>query len=65
MAKTFTVIYRTGGTLNAEWHKVLERYTTREAAQAAAVGIEKMGYKTLIHDTATLEWVGMPVGWEA
>lgn len=58
--QTFTVIYKTGGTLNSQWHRVLENYTSREAAQGKAAEVNRAGYETLIHDTARLEAVGLP-----
>lgn len=61
--KTFTVIYRTGGTANAQWKRVLERFSTREAAQACKAEVERTGRKALIHDTAQLERLGMPEGY--
>lgn len=63
-ADTYTPIYRTGGTKRCTWRRV-EAQPTKEAAQAKAAEIEKMGYKTLIHVTRILNVIGMPTGWEA
>ena len=65
MAKSYTVIYRTGGTERCEWHKVLDRYPTVEEANAKAEELRRMGYGTIIHDTAELAAGGMPEGWNA
>jgi hypothetical protein len=59
-AKTFTVIYRTGGTENFAWHKILELYPTYEAAKVKADYEEHRGYPCLIFDTHQLDVIGMP-----
>ena len=59
-AKTYTVIYRTGGTENFKWHKVLTHFTDYESARKRALEIERQGYKTIIHDTDKLNTIGMP-----
>ena len=59
-AKTFTVIYRTGGTENFKWHKVLTLHRTKETAMADVKRIEKQGYKALMFDTDKLNAIGMP-----
>ena len=63
--KTYTVIYRTGGTLNAKWHRTLGRFTDYKKAVASANEIERQGYKALIQDTKMLDAIGLPEGWEA
>lgn len=60
--KTFTVIYRTGGTHNCLWLKTTPVATKREANDRAA-NIERMGYKAIVHETRALNSIGMPVGW--
>lgn len=60
----FAVIYRTGGTENFKWTRVLENYRTREAAQTKAAEIERMGYKTLIHRAAQLDSNGLPESYD-
>lgn len=65
MAQSFSIVYRTGGPARFKWQRVLVAYATREAAQASAQRIERMGYKALVHDTATLAAVGLPDTWEA
>jgi hypothetical protein len=62
--KTYTVIYRTGGTARCSWHKT-QVQRNREDAYALQRDLEKAGYKALVHDTALLNSVGMPEGWEA
>ena len=63
--KYYTVIYRTGGTENAQWHKIFERYYDKEQANEKKLELEKMGYKSLVHDGKLLELHGMPEGWNA
>jgi hypothetical protein len=62
---TFSVAYRSGGTSNATWTRVLEVYPTREAAQVIVAEIERGGRKALIYKTASLDAIGLPQGWEA
>ena len=61
---TFTVIYRTGGTLRCRWHKTSPK-ALREDAQALAADLEKAGDKSLVHNTQLLNAIGLPEGWEA
>ena len=42
-----------------------ESYPTREAAQVMVAEIERGGRKALIYKTASLDAIGLPVGWEA
>jgi hypothetical protein len=58
--KTFTVIYRTGGTENFKWNRVLALFENGQDAVAKKGELEKMGYPSLIHDTHLLDAVGMP-----
>jgi hypothetical protein len=60
--KTYTVVYRTGGTLRCEWHRVAD--TSHAIALKDQAEIERMGYKALIFDTEQLNAVGLPEGWE-
>lgn len=62
--KSYTVIYRTGGTVNFEWKKC-QPTADRAAAYAMRNDIEKMGYKALVHDTNQLEIIGLPSTYEA
>ena len=47
MKDTYSLAYRTGGTSNAKWHRVSERYATRPEAASRQAEIESMGYKTV------------------
>lgn len=63
--KTFTVIYRTGGTENFKWNRVGERYSDRASARESADGLERMGYPALVHDTKLLDSIGLPETFDA
>ena len=63
--KTFTVIYRTGGTENFKWNRVGERYSDRTSAEESADGLERMGYPSLVHDTKLLDSIGLPETFDA
>jgi len=64
MSKNYSVIYRTGGTVNFKWNRVLETYKTMEAARAIVAELEKMGYKALVHHTRSLNLIGLPETFE-
>jgi hypothetical protein len=57
--KNFAVIYRTGGTENFKWVRVLDVFTREEAATKKAE-LERMGYPSLVHDAKKLESIGLP-----
>jgi hypothetical protein len=57
--KQFAVIYRTGGTANFRWNRVLDLFTREEAA-AKVAELGRMGYPALVHDAKRLDAVGMP-----
>lgn len=59
-ATKYAVIYRTGGSANWKWHRVLDAYATRAQAEAKADEIERMGYPALVHSAARLDAIGMP-----
>jgi RNA-splicing ligase RtcB len=61
--KTWTLIYRTGGTENFKWNKT-HTFPSYDEAHKAKIIIEKMGYKTFIHDTGYLENIGLPETYE-
>jgi hypothetical protein len=63
--QTFTIAYRSGGTSNCVWTRVLEVYGSHAEARAAADDIERMGYKVLIYKTDSLNAIGLPIGWDA
>lgn len=58
-AKLFAVIYRTGGTDNFRWNRVLDTFTREEAATEADA-LVRMGYPALVHNAARLEAIGLP-----
>jgi hypothetical protein len=60
---TYSLAYRTGGTHHCQWRRVFDAYETREAAQTEAARLERMGYKANVYETARLDSVGLPVGW--
>lgn len=47
--KIYFVTYRTGGTLNGRWHRVLDIFTLIEA-QAKCGELERMGYRAAIQE---------------
>ena len=57
---THTVIYRTGGTDNFQWHRVLDTYADQREAVAKKVELERAGYPAIIHLTKRLDAIGMP-----
>ena len=57
---TFTVIYRTGGTVNFQWHRTLTSERSREALKTFAAGIERMGYKARVVTLQELAVAGLP-----
>lgn len=64
MSKSFSVIFRAGGTDNFKWNLVGERFATSEAAAAKKADLERMGYPSLVHDAAMLASIGMPETYE-
>ena len=58
--KTFSVIYRKGGTLNFTWNKCTRRYSTKTEAQKMASQLEQLGYPSMIFDTNDLNTIGLP-----
>ena len=63
MSKSFSVIFRTGGTDNFKWNLVGDVFT-RETATAKVVELERMGYKAMAHDAKQLASIGMPESFE-
>lgn len=59
MMKSYTVIFRTGGTENFRWNKALP-VATIEEARTQRDAIERGGRPALIHDTARLNLLGLP-----
>jgi hypothetical protein len=58
-AKQYVVIYRTGGTENFRWNRVLDAFTREEAATTADE-LGRMGYPALVHIVARLDAIGLP-----
>lgn len=57
--KTYTVIYRTGGTENFKWHKTVE-YQSYQSAASSMQDIVKGGRIAMIFDTSLLSSIGLP-----
>jgi hypothetical protein len=64
MPKLYEIAYRTGGTENAKWRRVVGQFEW-PACQAKRTEIEKMGYKTVANKAGWIEAIGLPEGWEA
>ena len=62
---TYSIVYRTGGTHNCTWQRVFEGHADVASANAQAAALERMGYKALVMQYATLRAIGMPIGWTA
>ncbi len=62
--RTYTIIYRTGGANNFQWHRIDPLPTYREA-RAKEGEINQMGYTTLTHVTSELNSIGMPEGYDS
>lgn len=62
--KSYTVIYRTGGTDNFKWNKALPVDSLGEAVKQKD-RLETSGYPALIHDTAAINSVGLPETYDA
>jgi hypothetical protein len=60
----YAVIYRTGGTVNFKWNRVLGSFN-REEAVSECESLERMGYPTLMHDVEMLDSIGMPETFDA
>ena len=57
--KTYTVIYRTGGTHNFQWKKALPLASMQEAI-VQKNDLMRQGYPALIHRTDLLDSIGLP-----
>jgi hypothetical protein len=60
----YAIVYRTGGTKRCEWRKLFNVCQTLDQANANVERLERMGYKALRFETATLDAIGLPIGWE-
>ncbi len=63
MAKTYCVVYRTGGTENFQWHRSLA-FQTRLEAVAVHAACEAAGRRALICDYNLSGAVGLPETYE-
>jgi hypothetical protein len=61
--KTFTVIYRIGGTERFTWHRCVPQRKKADA-EAMRADLERAGFKALVHETAKLDSIGMPETFE-
>lgn len=59
----YTVVYRTGGTLNAKWHRTLVNEPVKRDAERVKFELEAMGYKALVFTVAALDAIGLPEGY--
>lgn len=60
--KLYYVVYRTGGTLNAKWHRTLAM--SRPEAEQAKLDVEKGGRKAMIVEKSLSDAIGLPEGYE-
>lgn len=60
----YTVVYRTGGTLNAKWHRTNVNEADKAVAEQKRFEVEAMGYKALVFTVAALDAIGLPEGHE-
>jgi hypothetical protein len=63
-ATSYTVVYRMGGPAACQWRRALPVATYGEA-ETMRDNVERGGRKALIFETAILNVVGMPEGWDA
>lgn len=61
--KSFTVYYRTGGTINFQWKKC-EPVSSEAEARSLASSIERMGYYALYDTTERVNKIGLPDSYE-
>lgn len=64
MSKSFSVIFRTGGTDTFKWNLVGERFASQDTAVAKKAELERMGYPAMVHDADMLASIGMPETYE-
>lgn len=60
--KSYSVIYRIGGTDRFEWKRTFSK--SRKGAEKDANDIERMGYKTLVVDHEQSLRIGLPETYE-
>lgn len=59
----YVVMYRTGGTENFKWHKMLELFTNRWDAIRWSNNIGRMGYATIVRPAPSIEAAVLPVSY--
>lgn len=60
MTRSFSIGYRTGGTLNFRWHRMLVSFSSKAAAELEAENIRRMGYPAHVYDSRLLDAIGLP-----
>jgi hypothetical protein len=58
------VVYRTGGTVNFQWHRT-DAYRTREDAERIASEIRRGGRRAMVVDYQASMSIGLPETFEA
>ena len=58
----FTVVYQTGGTENAQWHKTALRGTFSDMKQEQ-LKLVRMGYNAYVEVAARVDSIGVPEGY--
>jgi len=64
MQRQFAIGYRTGGTDNFQWKRVLELYPSRDAANVKVQELRTMGYPAHVYDAQQLDALGLPETFE-
>jgi len=59
------VVYRTGGHLRCTWRRTTTVHMDSYSACTARRSLEIAGYKALIIPVDTLDFLGLPVGWDS
>lgn len=61
--KEYCVIYRTGGTDNAKWHRTVP-FTTHSEAMEKRDEVMRMGYHAFVEDYRLSVSAGLPIGYK-
>lgn len=62
MPRNYYVIWRSGGTLNAKWHRTMSMPYSQ--AIETRKDVEKAGYKAIITEKSISDAIGLPEGYE-
>jgi hypothetical protein len=62
-AKKYELVYRTGGTKNCQWKRVLGVYEPEQAI-AKQVELQRAGYFSLMAEAGWWDKIGLPIGWD-